>query len=885
MDYIRLTRKFSLLLVGLIFLSTSLCALHIKGGWMSYQYIGTDAQGNIQYAFTVKVFRDCGPQSPGQNDGVINITLFRNGDNTFAGTFAASLTQNTFLRKTTFNPCVTPIPDVCYVVLEYRGNVSVPPTPLGYTASFQRCCRINGIVNVLQPSNNLGNTYTITLPGNANNANNLQNSSPIFVEKDTALVCFNSSFELDYSASDPDGDSLVYEFAPALQGASSGNPAPVQATAPPYNSLPYGGSYSTDNPFGNNISINRRTGQISGISPAITGEYVIAVTVKEYRNGRFIAESRKELHVNVANCSLPDADLPVELINCESLEVLFENRSFSPAINSYYWEFGVPGNPNNSTTVTRPSFTYPDTGTYIAKLVVNRGQPCTDSTTMAVKVYPGFFPGFEADGSCFSNPFQFSDTTFARYGNTIAWRWDFGNPNATNDTSRLRNPAYTYPAPGTYNISLRATSNKGCEKTVTVPLQVLDKPFLNMAFKDTLICSIDSLQLRALGSGTFTWTPNTGRIFNANTSTPTVYPLTSTTYSVTINDRGCVTSDTVRVNVLDFITVDAGRDTTICLGDPVILRPVTAGLSFQWLPANSLNNAQIRNPAATPTNISTTYTVIANLGKCQDRDSVTITTVPYPLSNAGTDTSICFGDAITLIGSGNGNRFQWVPSVGLSTPTNAVTTASPTSTTIYTLQVFDNRGCPKPGTSSVTVTVIPRIEVFAGNDTSIVFNQPLRINAISNAPINTWVPSTGLSTTSGLTPVLTLNSNDVSSGTNFVIYRIVSTTPEGCMAEDELVVRIFSTGPSIFVPNAFTPNNDGLNDRIRPILAGIERLEYFRIFNRYGQIVFESREPESGWDGRYKSQLQGSGTFVYQIQAIDFTGEVLKQSGTFTLIR
>jgi gliding motility-associated-like protein len=87
------------------------------------------------------------------------------------------------------------------------------------------------------------------------------------------------------------------------------------------------------------------------------------------------------------------------------------------------------------------------------------------------------------------------------------------------------------------------------------------------------------------------------------------------------------------------------------------------------------------------------------------------------------------------------------------------------------------------------------------------------------------------------------------------------------------------------VPTAFTPNGDGLNDYIRPILAGVERLEYFRIFNRYGQLVFESKFPEAAWNGVLKGKAQGSGTFVYQVQAIDYTGEVLKQSGTFLLIR
>lgn len=851
---------------------------------MSYRYIGKTASGDLEYEFTVKVFRDCGTQSPGQNDGLINISVFNNADNSRYARFIASMSRTYTLRKSEFSPCIVPVPDVCYVVLEYKGQVTLKPSAAGYSAAFQRCCRINGIVNVTQPSNNLGNTYFIKLPGTAIDSTNVQNSSPIFVEKDTAVVCFNSNFQLDYSASDPDGDSLVYEFAPALSGASTTLPNPVDADPPPYNSLPYVNPYSLENPFGTGVKLDAATGIITGTSPSATGEYVLAVLIKEYRGNKLIAETRKELHVNVANCSVPDADLPQEIINCDSFAVQFENRSFSAAINSYYWDFGAPTVPGNITDLTRPTFVYADTGTYTAKLVVNRGQACSDSAQVKVKIYPGFKPGFIADGSCFSNPFQFRDTSYTRYGTINSWRWDFGVTAMTNDTSLLKNPIFTYPNPGTYPVTLSATNTKGCAKTINVPVLVLDRPLLTLPFKDTLICSIDSLRLRATGTGIFSWTPSTGRIINAATASPIVFPLRTTTYTVQLNDRGCIATDSVKVNVLDFISVDAGRDTTICLTDSVTLRPVTEGLSFRWTPAASLNNAGIKNPKAAPSG-TTTYTVIANLGKCQDTDSVKITTVPYPQSIVGPDTSICFGTSAILRGISNGNLPQWSPTTWVSNPNALITEVKPLQTTTYSLLVFDNKGCPKPGIDTIRVTVIPNVNVFAGNDTSVVFGQPLQFSSTSNVTSNTWSPATGLSSSNMLNPVLTLKQGDFAPGTDFVVYRLTGSTPEGCRAVDDITIRIFSTGPSIFVPNAFTPNQDGLNDRIRPILAGIRQLEFFRVFNRYGQIVFESRETESAWDGNINGKPQGSGTFVYQVQAVDFEGKLLKQSGTFTLIR
>jgi gliding motility-associated-like protein len=123
------------------------------------------------------------------------------------------------------------------------------------------------------------------------------------------------------------------------------------------------------------------------------------------------------------------------------------------------------------------------------------------------------------------------------------------------------------------------------------------------------------------------------------------------------------------------------------------------------------------------------------------------------------------------------------------------------------------------------------------------------------------------------------------SGQDAITYILTASTPEGCSQSDDIVVRIFKTPPSIFVPNGFTPNNDGLNDVIKPILAGMQRLDYFRVYNRYGQVVFESKEQNKGWDGKVKGNLQPGNAFAYQCQAVDFEGKIVSQKGTFVLIR
>jgi hypothetical protein len=97
-------------------------------------------------------------------------------------------------------------------------------------------------------------------------------------------------------------------------------------------------------------------------------------------------------------------------------------------------------------------------------------------------------------------------------------------------------------------------------------------------------------------------------MINSNTATPTVFPLQTTTYHVTLNDRGCIASDTVQVNVLDFITVNAGKDTTICRNDAIMLMPVSQGLQYVWTPSTNLSDPTIKNPLATPSDPLTTYT-------------------------------------------------------------------------------------------------------------------------------------------------------------------------------------------------------------------------------------------------------------------------------------
>lgn len=869
----------------LLSLSETASAAHIKGGFFTYQYLGAGSPGNARYRITLTVYMICNPTT-GQLSNPINFSIFNGGSLQFIQDVSVSITNQYNLSKVYDEPCITGNETGCYytIVVYDLPSIELPITPNGYIIAYQRCCRIAGINNVVS-SGTVGNTFSISIPGTNVFAAAPTNSSPAFLVNDTAIVCRNSYFQFSFQATDPDGDELIYEFCDAYGGASQGSPAPTTASAPPYSTIPYQSPFSGTQPLGSSVTINSQTGLISGTAPDIIGEYVICVCVKEYRNGILLGITRKELHIRIGDCSPLRALLNPKPTTCDGFTVDFSNDALgNPPETQYLWDFGEPSSgPLNTSTSATPSHTYLDTGVYNVKLVVSLpGGLCSDSATFQVRVYPGFFPGFIYNGSCFTNPYQFTDTTRTDYGVVNSWRWDFGDNTTLADTSRIRNPQYTYPSPGTRDVRLIVTNSKGCIDTAIVNINVLDKPLITLAFNDTLICVPDAVTLSAsgsTGSGTFSWTPLTN-ITNPNTANPTVNPTTNTWYVATLNDNGCINKDSVQVRVISGVSLTLMPDTTICLTDPVQLIATTNGLSFQWSPAATLNDPTVQNPIATPTAASTVYQLIARVGSCSATDFVVINTDPYPVADAGSPQTICYNTSAQLNGSHNGTRFTWTPSNYLNNPNILNPIASPPRTTNFILTSWDDTpGCPKPGYDTVVITVQPRVRAFAGRDTTVVVGQPLQFQG-SGGVRYLWTPSLGLNNPTISNPVGIYGPE-----TDSVRYKLVVWDAAGCPDSSFMTVKVFKTNPNVFVPTAFTPNGDGRNDVIRPIAVGIEKINYFSIYNRWGERVFYTTADRAGWDGKVNGTPQGSGVYVWMVSAIDYLGKPIFLKGTVTLIR
>lgn len=841
---------------------------------MYYTFLGINNSGKFDYSVTLKLFMRCNSGRQFPNPGII--TVFDKINNSRVEDISVSISRTETISITQHDPCISNPPEVCYEVAYYQFIVSVAPSPGGYLLASMVNYRIRGISNL--DNSQVGATYTCEIPGTTEANDGPHNNSAVFTGSDLVVVCSGNFFSYSFAAADADADQIRYSFCAAYATGTSGNGVPP--TPPPFSPVPYNGEYMATGPLGSQVSINQTTGLITGIAPP-GGVYVVTVCAEELRGGKVIATQRKDIQINVADCSIAAAMLEPDYMLCGTTRSInINNISNSPLILSHDWDvYYLGGSSIHSSTNSSLNYTFPGNGTFVVRLIVNRGKDCSDTTTSVVYVYPGLAPGFDAAGICISRPTIFTDRTTIISGSVNSWRWDFGEVTTTSDISTLQNPSYTYPAQGTKEVRLIVTTTDGCRDTVYKITTVIDKPPITLAFRDTLICVNDVLQLQAAGTGVFQWSPSVNMI-NATTATPAVSPLSTTKYYVDLDTEGCKNRDSVLVRVVDHVTLSVMNDTTICRADTIQLHVSSDGLQYSWQPQAQIINPLVKNPLVFTSPVVTSYLVTAVIGGCSDTKSIDVNTIPYPLANAGADTMICYNTAAQLHGSTDGNSWAWSPTTTLSNAGQLNPMANPSAPfTSYILTAFDIRGCPKPGRDTVLVTMLPKINPFAGRDTAVVINQPLQMNA-SGGVDYIWTPARDLSNALIQNPIATFA--EPSAGMR---YKVFVYNEAGCFDTASFKVTVYATGPTVFVPTGFTPNDDGRNDVLRPTAVGMKYIQNFSVFNRWGQVVFTTTTNGAGWDGRINGQYQGTNSYVWMVKAVDFNGKAYFQKGMVTLIR
>ncbi|MBK8341964.1 MAG: gliding motility-associated C-terminal domain-containing protein [Bacteroidetes bacterium] len=323
----------------------------------------------------------------------------------------------------------------------------------------------------------------------------------------------------------------------------------------------------------------------------------------------------------------------------------------------------------------------------------------------------------------------------------------------------------------------------------------------------------------------------------------------------------------------DGIDISAEGVTLICPGDSVDLNIIDGGgYDWTWSPSDGLS-ATVGDTVSASPSVTTTYLAVG-VGICGTIErEVTVQVPPSPVANAGPDKDVCPGDTVHLEGSG-GVSYLWSPPVYLDDDTIAnPAVQGPLTNMFYQLTVFDSNGCPDVDDVNVFLRVLP--DVYAGEDQYMVDGGFAQLNA-SGALTYTWTPEDFLS--NPIIPDPTAYPEDTT------IYYVTGVDQYGCENTDSVTVFVLPQ-TIIASPTAFTPNGDGLNDTYKPILIGIGEITYFSIYNRWGELVYETADPTVGWDGTESSNEQEVGNYVVLIRGLDAFGVEITKSSMVLLMR
>ncbi len=728
----KVSQRWQLLFFLFIALGWSeLQAKHIIGTELTYRCLGPTADGlSMRFEFTAVMYRDCEDPTAAPFDMQAEFGVYRRDSATNRITFYRTLTVRhgaVVGVRPEDDPCVIFPPRLCIETTSYKFDITLPLFKGSYTVSYQRCCRNNDVSNIIG-SGDSGSTTTVDITQDA-----LWecNSSPVFKLYPPVVICLDRPLDFDHSATDVDGDQLVYEFcAPLLGGGPfgsnerAGNPRACDGITPdpsrclpPYNEVRYQPSFRFDQPMAgigeNVVKLNAQTGMITG-TPNLLGLFVVGVCVSEYRNGKRIGYIRRDFQFNVAQCEeTVKAEIVADTVreekyevrSCGSFTIDFINKSYQEKyIKDYYWEFDIRGNRRTSAE-RNASIEFPGLGIYNGKMIINRGLQCADSVLIKVEVLPDIMADFSyVYDTCTAGPVSFTDRSrTGAPGGITKWTWNFGD----GSTSSSRTPQHIYKLPGNIPVSLQVEDANQCRDTKRDVLPYFPVPALIVVEPSTF--------------------------------------------------RGCAPAN-IFFNNLSF-PIDSTYEITWDFGD---------GTSSK--------------------NISPTH-----LYEKDGTFGINLSIV----SPIGCKTSANFPDWITVRPSPQAG-FRYSP----EEPSNT---------------------------------------------------QPVVEFKDDSKDASQWLWFFGAENSSTLAnPIYTFRDTGV-----YQVSQIVSHL-SGCT---DTAIALIDVKPNVnyYLPNAFSPNNDGVNDEFfgkgnTPWMQDFS----FSIWNRWGQLIFETTNPDEGWNGR----MNNSGTDV-----------------------
>jgi len=690
-----------------------------------------------------------------------------------------------------------------------------------------------------------------------------------------------------------------------------------------------------------NATLSSTSSATPTASPVVSTTYYITGTDV---NG-CVNNDSVTIYVNV----LPAVDAGPDVEVCFDDSIQLGGNPSGPVGSSYSWNspmihFDTAANPYLEGAVA---------GVYNILLEVVDANGCESSDALVATVHslPPAAIGNITTTICDGDSYVLSGS-----GGT-SYQWAPGaSLSSTSGANPVASPSFTT----TYYLTV--TDANGCKDSTNEELSVYPHTPAN-AGNDTLMCQQDSIQLQATGGVSYQWN-NTVSLINGSTDQPTVSPVETSTYTVTVTDaNGCSKSDEVLVVVKPIPNVGAGEDARICEGDVVKIGGTPTGpgnASFSWIPTATLSNPNASNPNASPLQTTTYFVTATTPFGCQDSSSMTVVVDTLPVVNVLTSPfPVCLGDTTSATVTAGFNNYSWTPDDGSFQQVGSTIYFYPESSTAYTLEVTDANGCKGDTNTSVEIWMLPVLDAgpkleFCEGDSVLVLQEQdyfvdyhyspgiglsdsvsldgrtwayptttttydltvtdtngcknsdnfrVKVNGlpyvyagpdIDNCDIDAvyigsdttgndpgaiyhWTPSDGLDNPYSPMPLLLFPEN--------VTYVLEIQDSNGCYSYDSVHVMA-NCEPNIFIPNAFTPGVEGLNDEFKVVASGITE-PVLKIYDRWGKLVFETDDLNVGWNGSYATNTGEipQSVFYWSLTYKTDTAQKRSKDGIVTVLR
>jgi gliding motility-associated-like protein len=590
-------------------------------------------------------------------------------------------------------------------------------------------------------------------------------------------------------------------------------------------------------------NLSSSTGSLVTANPSVTTNYTVSGSVSTCTAVAFITVSVSPLPVLIASTS--------QSICAGSSATLNVSGALTYSWNPSNNLSSASGSTVNSTPLTTTSYT-----------ISGSDGLCSNTATTSVIVNP--VP------TIIVNPLNpticvgASTNLIATGATNYTWSPAFGL-NTTSTNSVVASPSITT----TYTID---GSNLGCVNQTVVTVSVNALPVLSISPNAT-ICAGASTNFTVSGANTYNWLPTIGLTptFGANVTSS---PLSSLVYTVSGSSLlGCSNTITVSVDVVPIPTISiVASPSIICEGNSSILQ-ASGATNYTWSPSPSL----VSNGSSASVNpfITSVYSVTATNGavsQCISTQTITVVVTPSITVTVPYVSPICFGQSTFMFASG-GTSYTWSPSQGVNFPNQPNTSVSPSVTTIYTVTASNFGLCTSQSTLEIVVYPLPVVN--AGRDTTINIDEIVTLNGTGNVEVG-FMSTNGLPLDCNYCDAITVNPQESTC------YLLRGISAEGCVAYDDVCVTVTKDW-NIYIPNAFTPNNDIHNEVFIPVGYGISEIK-LRIFDRWGAQIFVSDGTNIGWDGKMKGKVCEQGVYTYQAEIKTMAGNSLTKVGHVTLL-